>query len=166
MESGDADLNAMSRDDLIAEAKRLRVAVRNHRDQVGDDRCWADDDALYSSLPEGGCPLKAFSPQEKDILMARCSRYWDTRFYPSNAGRNHEWGSVAHQGLYKHFKGGLYLVHGVAKHAETGERLVVYRPLYGSFELMLRPEAMFVEEVDRPDYRYKGPRFQFMSEMF
>ena len=162
----DTDVNGMNRLALMEEVLHLRRAIRGHRDQCGDDRCWADDDVLYQSLPEGSCPLKAFAPQEKAVLMARCSRYWDTRFYPANAGKNHEWGSVARQGLYRHYKGGLYLVHGVAKHSETGERLVVYRPLYGSFELMARPEIMFTEEVDRPEYRYHGPRFQFVSEMF
>ncbi len=151
---------------LREEVGKLRGAVRSHRDQNGDDRCWADDAELYGALPEGSSPLRAFTSNEKAILMARCSRYWDTRFYPDNFGKNHGWGFVARQGLYRHYKGNLYLVHGVAKHSETGERLVVYRPLYGSFELMIRPEVMFVQEVDSAEHRYKGPRFQFVSEMF
>ena len=35
------------------------------------------------------------------------------------------------KGKYRHFKGGEYEVHGVARHSETGEQLVVYTPLYG-----------------------------------
>jgi hypothetical protein len=31
----------------------LCAAVREHRDQRGDDRCWRDDRKLYASLPEG-----------------------------------------------------------------------------------------------------------------
>ena len=33
-------------------------------------------------------------------------------------------------GLYRHYKGGEYEVIGVARHSETQEALVVYRPLY------------------------------------
>lgn len=42
-------------------------------------------------------------------------------------------------GLYTHYKGGLYEVHGVARHSETHEALVVYRPLYGEGALWVRP---------------------------
>lgn len=50
-------------------------------------------------------------------------------------------------GRYRHYKGGEYEVLGVARHSETEEPLVVYRPLYGEGGLWVRPEAMFVESV-------------------
>lgn len=50
-------------------------------------------------------------------------------------------------GLYVHYKGGRYEVIGVARHSETHEPLVVYRPLYGEGALWVRPYAMFVERV-------------------
>ena len=50
-------------------------------------------------------------------------------------------------GRYRHYKGGEYEVLGVARHSESGERLVVYRPLYGERGLWVRPLAMFVETV-------------------
>ncbi|MBX9579087.1 MAG: DUF1653 domain-containing protein [Gemmataceae bacterium] len=50
-------------------------------------------------------------------------------------------------GRYRHFKGGLYEVLGVARHSETDERLVVYRPLSGDGGLWVRPAAMFIETV-------------------
>ena len=34
-------------------------------------------------------------------------------------------------GRYRHYKGNLYEVLGVARHSETEELLVVYRCLYG-----------------------------------
>lgn len=159
------DVKVMNLEELRDEVIKLRTTIREHRDMRGDDRCWKDDDLLYQTLPEGSFCLKEFTPEEKEILMARCSRYWDTRRYPANLGKVHEWGSVARQGLYRHYKGGLYLVDGVAKHSETGEHLVIYRPLYGNFQRMARPETMFIEQVNVPEYKYKGPRFEFVSEM-
>ena len=50
-------------------------------------------------------------------------------------------------GRYRHYKGNFYQVSGTARHSETEESLVVYRPLYGERGLWVRPEAMFVEEV-------------------
>jgi len=46
-------------------------------------------------------------------------------------------------GRYRHYKGGLYEVVGVARHSETLEPLVVYRPLYNASGLWVRPHAMF-----------------------
>jgi hypothetical protein len=51
-------------------------------------------------------------------------------------------------GTYLHHKGNRYEVVGVARHSETDEALVVYRPLYGEGGLWVRPLAMFVEEVE------------------
>ncbi len=65
------------------------------------------------------------------------------------------------KGKYRHFKGGLYEVVGMAKHSETLEEMVVYRALYGQGELWVRPAAMWLEEVDREDYH--GPRFIFLD---
>ena len=65
-------------------------------------------------------------------------------------------------GIYRHFKGGLYEVQGVAVHSETEEELVVYRSLYGTYRLNVRPKKMFLEEVEKGDY--KGPRFRLEQE--
>ncbi|RRJ84655.1 DUF1653 domain-containing protein [Aestuariirhabdus litorea] len=50
-------------------------------------------------------------------------------------------------GVYRHYKGNEYLVHGVARHSETEEYLVLYQPLYGDRELWVRPLDMFTSEV-------------------
>lgn len=52
-------------------------------------------------------------------------------------------------GRYRHFKGREYEVLGVARHSETEEEFVVYRPLYGKGDLWIRPLEMFVETVNR-----------------
>jgi len=62
-------------------------------------------------------------------------------------------------GIYRHFKGNLYELIGVAKHSETLEPMVVYRALYGEGGLWVRPAHMWTEQVDREDYQ--GPRFVF-----
>ena len=60
-------------------------------------------------------------------------------------------------GRYRHYKGGEYEVIGVARHSETHEPLVVYRPLYNASGWWVRPYAMFfgtvtIEGVDRPRF--------------
>lgn len=50
-------------------------------------------------------------------------------------------------GTYRHYKGNLYEVIGVARHSETEEQLVVYKPLYGEGELWVRPLQMFTETI-------------------
>jgi hypothetical protein len=50
-------------------------------------------------------------------------------------------------GRYRHYKGLDYEVIGVARHSETLEPLVVYKPLYNASGLWVRPHAMFFEEV-------------------
>jgi len=52
-------------------------------------------------------------------------------------------------GFYKHYKGKMYEVIGVARHSETLEELVVYKATYqkDSENLWVRPRAMFEETV-------------------
>ena len=65
-------------------------------------------------------------------------------------------------GLYRHYKGKDYQVLGVATHSETEERLVVYRTLYGDFDLWVRPLEMFVGTVELDGET--TARFTFISE--
>ena len=55
----------------------------------------------------------------------------------------------------------LYEMVGCAEHTETGEKLVVYRPLYGEKGLYARPEEMFLSEVDREKYPNVRQQFRF-----
>ena len=52
-------------------------------------------------------------------------------------------------GKYRHFKGMEYEVIGVAHHSESLEDFVVYRALYGNWDLWIRPLSMFLEKVER-----------------
>jgi Protein of unknown function (DUF1653) len=65
-------------------------------------------------------------------------------------------------GVYVHFKGGYYLVVGTSRDTETGDDVVVYKPLYGHHEtdFQHRPLAMFLEDVEpgMPRFRYLGSK--------
>lgn len=65
-------------------------------------------------------------------------------------------------GRWRHYKGGEYEVVTVARHSETQEPMVVYRPLYNDSGWWVRPYAMFVESVATPDG--KVPRFAYMGK--
>lgn len=55
--------------------------------------------------------------------------------------------AIIESGRYRHYKGNEYEVIGIAKHSETLETMVVYRPLYGEGGMWVRPAAMFAETV-------------------
>lgn len=65
-------------------------------------------------------------------------------------------------GIYRHYKNNLYEVIGVARHSETEEEHVVYRPLYGDRGLWIRPLAMFDETIEVDGRPIK--RFTFVEE--
>ncbi len=52
-------------------------------------------------------------------------------------------------GLYKHYKGNIYEVIGVAKHSETLEEMVVYKATYQpeGQNLWVRPLKLFLETI-------------------
>jgi hypothetical protein len=47
----DGDLTSRSRDDLLAEVKRLRAGIRAHRDATEHELCWHHPE-LWDLLPE------------------------------------------------------------------------------------------------------------------
>jgi len=71
------------------------------------------------------------------------------------------------QGMYRHYKGGLYRVVAIALHEDTQEEYVVYHVQsvgleQGIGQYWVRPLAIFQEEVE-----YKGkkmPRYKFVSK--
>ena len=65
-------------------------------------------------------------------------------------------------GRYRHFKGNMYEVIGVAKHSDSLEEMVVYRALYGSGDLWVRPASMWDETIERDGRVFK--RFEFIED--
>ena len=61
-------------------------------------------------------------------------------------------------GFYRHFKGNVYELLGVAKNSETLEDTVVYRACYGDGGLWVRPLSMWNEDV-----LYNGKRVKRFS---
>jgi len=68
----DDDLDTMDRNALIAEVKKLRAAIREHRDSSGHDLCWHHP-AMWALLPEKVDPSIAVPPWPK--FLRGCIRY-------------------------------------------------------------------------------------------
>jgi hypothetical protein len=68
----DEDIDRMSREELIAEAKKLRKGIRVHRDSTGHELCWHHP-ALWGLLPERQDPLLTV-PEWPEFLRG-CIRY-------------------------------------------------------------------------------------------
>jgi hypothetical protein len=68
----DEDLDALSREQLLAEVKRLRAGIRDHRDSTGHELCWHHPQ-LWGLLPEKLDPALAVPPWPK--FLRGCLRY-------------------------------------------------------------------------------------------
>jgi hypothetical protein len=68
----DKDLERLDREALIAEVKRLRQGIREHRDSSGHDLCWHHPQ-LWGLLPERVDPEIAVPPWPK--FLRGCVKY-------------------------------------------------------------------------------------------
>ena len=68
----DDDLLRMNRDELVAEVRRLRAGIREHRDSSGQDLCWHHPQ-LWGLLPERVSPDVAVPPWPQ--FLRGCLKY-------------------------------------------------------------------------------------------
>jgi hypothetical protein len=68
----DEDLEAFTREQLVAEVKRLRAGIREHRDSTGHELCWHHP-KLWGLLPERTDP-RPVVPDWPQFLQG-CIRY-------------------------------------------------------------------------------------------
>lgn len=68
----DTDLDAMTREQLASEVRKLRDAIRKHRDSTGHELCWHHP-ALWGLLPERTDPIPVV-PHWPQFLEG-CLRY-------------------------------------------------------------------------------------------
>lgn len=62
---------------------------------------------------------------------------------------------------YRHFKGNYYEVLHIGKYSEDESKVVVYRALYGDYDVWVRPYEMFASEVDREKYPDVAQKYRF-----
>ena len=68
----DEDLETLNREQLASEVKRLRIAIRAHRDSSGQDLCWHHPQ-LWGVLPEQTRPEVAVPPWPQ--FLRGCVKY-------------------------------------------------------------------------------------------
>ncbi len=56
--------------------RQLETAIRKHRDQRGDDRCWVDDVELYAIL---GDEQAVFTLPPREEFLGNCARFYECR---------------------------------------------------------------------------------------
>lgn len=114
------------------------------------------------------CRLEVYgTPESLTVLGNRCGVGCDEA-RKELAARTQS-GSAASRNLrigaiYRHFKGDRYLVEDVVTHSESGERLVLYRQLYGECRRFVRPLDMFLSEVDHAKYPEVQQTYRFEEE--
>ena len=67
-------------------------------------------------------------------------------------------------GIYKHFKGDMYLVVAIAKDSDTLEDVVIYKGLYNGTPLWTRSIESFMAEVDHKKYPNVKQKYRFQLQ--
>ena len=65
--------------------------------------------------------------------------------------------------VYRHYKGDKYIVLGVGTHSETLEECVIYRQLYGTGKIWIRPASLFLGEIDHQKHPEVKQKYRFQE---
>lgn len=121
------------------QAYRCRVCGYIYEPRVGDRLRGIAPGTPFQDLPPGWtCPVCGASQDDFEPLQPARR--------PPQPGR------------YRHFKGSIYQLLGIARHSESLEEMAVYRAVQGDGALWVRPLRMWQEQV-----LHEGrlqPRFQ------
>lgn len=69
----DDDIKVMTPGALRTELRKIRKALRKHRDAKDNARCWHNDVELYGALPEAKKPGAMHG--DEATLLRNCKRY-------------------------------------------------------------------------------------------
>lgn len=140
-------------DNLIAGEDCVRIVYRNYRDETAER--WVRPIEVWYGATE-------WHPEEQWLLRAWDRDRQDERNFALRDVQS--WGGCEFSqpfanlasdervpcGLYRHFKGGLYRVHGTVLHSEEVAPYVLYTKLDDG-QLWVRPLEMFLESVGSGD---------------
>lgn len=96
MSNLDADIEYLPRNQLKEEIRKLRNAIRTHRDSTGHGLCWYHPE-LWNLLPEKITPVPQVPPVGE--FLARCREYHESLKVVTHAER--EWRENIDTGRHK-----------------------------------------------------------------
>lgn len=86
--------------------------------------------------------------EQREILKKMNAAFNPEKRTISQDHENELLGKIKVGAFYRHFKGGLYLVTGIARHTESMEMLVIYEDVENYGKKWARPIEMFCEMVN------------------
>lgn len=128
--------------------------LTDHDEQLGfDSRCSAKlTDVLNNNEvfeANGWCEIH-MPPYSSRIMVVNDGGFklnLESEISPAPIKEDKQEEKICIGGKYRHFKGGEYEVIALAKHSETGEKLVIYKSLSNPDDVWARPYNMFKETV-------------------
>jgi len=90
----------------------------------------------------------------------------ENRFKPGDIVKHFKRETISEKNLLKDPMKYLYLIIGTSRHTETGEEMVIYKPLYDvetmhDVDFAARPLEMFLSEVDHVKYPNIKQKYRF-----
>jgi hypothetical protein len=90
----------------------------------------------------------------------------ENRFKPGDIVKHFKRETISDEDLLKDPMKYLYLIIGTSRHTETGEEMVIYKPLYDveimhGVDFAARPLEMFLSEVDHVKYPNIKQKYRF-----